>query len=157
MPQVSRRRTRKLLFQKLYSESFSHVENESFFESFVDNVHDFDIDQNYLKEMFDLIINNETLLLGLVHKYAPKFDLEKMNTMYVLPIFIWATEMLLLKEEIPAKVSINESVEIAKAFWDNSAKKIVNGVLNRIFEDYDSIKDNLEVSQDIKFSLFKKQ
>jgi transcription termination factor NusB len=34
--------------------------------------------------------------------------------------------MFFLTEEIPGKVSINEAVEIAKVYGDDSSKKIVN-------------------------------
>ena len=57
----------------------------------------------------------------------------------MLPIFIGACEMLFLKEEIPAKVSMNEAIEIAKVYGDDSSKKIVNGVLNKLVTQIDEI------------------
>jgi transcription termination factor NusB len=62
--------------------------------------------------------------------------------------------MFHLTEEIPAKVSINEAVEISKAFWDESAKKIVNGVLNNVYENHDVLKElskNPEWTNDFSF------
>jgi N utilization substance protein B len=62
--------------------------------------------------------------------------------------------MFHLTEEIPAKVSINEAVEISKAFWDDSAKKIVNGVLNKVYENHDELKEvskNPESTNDFSF------
>jgi hypothetical protein len=88
--------------------------------------------------------------------YAPKFEPENMSLTYVIPIFIWATEMLYFSEEIPAKVSMNEAIEIAKVYWEDSAKKIVNWVLNKLYKEYDEIKeklDNLEIKD--KHSFFK--
>ena len=38
-------------------------------------------------------------------------------------------------EDIPAKVSINEGIELAKRYDDDKAYSFVNGVLNRIAED----------------------
>jgi transcription termination factor NusB len=52
--------------------------------------------------------------------------------------------MFFLDEEIPAKVSINEAIEVTKSFWDDSSKKIVNWVLNKIFVDYDILKEELK-------------
>jgi transcription termination factor NusB len=66
--------------------------------------------------MLDIIIKNEAFFISLVEKYSPKFDPSKMNIMYILPMYIGLAEMFYLTEEIPAKVSINESVEVAKAF-----------------------------------------
>jgi N utilization substance protein B len=66
-------------------------------------------------------------------------------------------EMFYLTEEIPAKVSINESVEVAKAFWDDSAKKIVNGLLHSVFKDYEELKEFAKQPQETqKYSVLKK-
>jgi N utilization substance protein B len=62
--------------------------------------------------------------------------------------------MFHLTEEIPAKVSINEAVEMAKAFWDESAKKIVNGVLNNVYENQEEMKElskNVQENNDFSF------
>jgi len=65
--------------------------------------------------------------------------------------------MLFLKEEIPAKVTINEAVELAKVYGDDSAKKIVNGVLNKIYQDHKDITKDLEsFNKKNNFSLFSK-
>ena len=42
---------------------------------------------------------------------------------------------LLLDPDIPAKVSINEAIEIAKTFGGESSGKFVNGVLGSIYKD----------------------
>jgi transcription termination factor NusB len=66
--------------------------------------------------------------------------------------------MLFLKEEIPAKVSMNEAIEIAKVYWDDSSKKIVNGVLNKLMTQIDEVltlSQTFDYSQP-SFSYFKK-
>jgi transcription termination factor NusB len=66
--------------------------------------------------MFEKILAKESFFIHIIQKYAPKFQVENMDLSYVLPIFIGACEMLFLKEEIPAKVSMNEAIEIAKVY-----------------------------------------
>ncbi len=154
--EFNRRKTRKFLFQKLYSSCFAKVDDDSFNKHFFDDIFKFSIDRDYFNEMFSLIIKNEWVILEIIQRYAPKFDLKKMHIMYILPMFICIGEMLYLKEEIPGKVSINESVEIAKAFWDTSAKRIVNWVLNKVYENIEDIsKDLSKVEWEKDFSLFK--
>lgn len=151
---LNRKKTRKLLFQKLYAMSFWNFDNEAFTESFYDGVFNFDMDKVYYNEMSELIVKNESFYLEVLSKYAPKFELSSMNIMYVLPIFIGLAEMFHLTEEIPAKVSINEAVEMAKAFWDESAKKIVNGVLNNVYENQEEMKElskNVQENNDFSF------
>ncbi len=144
MSHYSRARTRKFLYQMLYADTFSKVEDESFKEAFFSWVFTSELDEEYLKIMHTLILDNQSFLLYTVGKYAPKFEVENIDLSSLIPIFIWVTEMLLLPEEIPAKVSINEAVEISKVYGDDSARKMVNGVLNKVLGDIDTLKAELQ-------------
>ncbi|MDD4901409.1 MAG: transcription antitermination factor NusB, partial [Patescibacteria group bacterium] len=42
---------------------------------------------------------------------------------------------LIFDKDIPAKVAINEAIEIAKTFGGESSGKFVNGVLGAIFKE----------------------
>ncbi|MFH0839209.1 MAG: transcription antitermination factor NusB [Candidatus Omnitrophota bacterium] len=46
-----------------------------------------------------------------------------------------ATYELLYMEDIPAKVAINEAVELAKKFGDDNSGKFVNGILDKISKE----------------------
>lgn len=141
----NRKKTRKLLFQELYSSSLNNFDKNLFRESFFDEVHTFYIDENYLEEMHKIITFHEKFFINIVKIYAPKFNVEKMSLSNVLPVYIWLAEMFFLTEEIPGKVSLNEAVEIAKVYWDDSAKKVVNWILNKVYKDFETLiktKDN---------------
>lgn len=140
MSNYARSRTRKFLYQKLYAQSFSKVEDDNFKEAFFAWVFQGELDEEYLNTMFDLIIKNENFLIEVVKKYAPRFDIENMDLSYIIPIFIWTAELFLLTEEIPAKVSINEAIEISKMYWDDSSRKMVNWVLNKVLVDIEELK-----------------
>lgn len=158
----SRSRTRRFLYQMLYASTFSKIDNESFRQSFFSWIFYSNLDEDYLKEMFDLIIKNELFLIEIIKTYAPKFEVSNMDLSYVLPIFIWSTEILMFSWEIPIKVSINESVEISKIYWDDSSKKIVNWVLNSVFNDIDILNKKLldfknnNKNNEMSFNFFKK-
>lgn len=139
-----RKKTRKLLFQKLYASTFSPVDMSSFDESFFNDVFDFDIDVKYLEEMYNLILEKEIYLLKIIEILAPKFKVETMGMVYVLPVMIGACEMLYFEEEIPAKVSLNEAIELAKVYGDESSKKIVNGMMNKMYKQLSEVQDQLD-------------
>ena len=63
-----------------------------------------------------------------------------MSPTYILPIYIALAEIFFLEEEIPIKVSLNEAIEIAKTYADDPGKKVVNGILNQVMENYDELK-----------------
>jgi N utilization substance protein B len=140
---VNRARTRKLLFQELYARKFHHFDAISFYESFYQGTFTFEIDTKYMQEIIEIIAKHESFFQAVIQKYAPKFDVKNMSLIYILPLYIALSEMFFLDEEIPAKVSMNEAIEIAKTYSDESGKKIINGILNKVFENYEDIKTNL--------------
>jgi len=131
------------------------VDEKKFEESFFDGIFDFTLDRAYLDEMFRLVRDHESFLLGIIAKYAPKFDLESMNRATLIATCIGAGEMYFFSEDIPAKVSLNEAVEIAKVYGDESSKKIVNGILNSFFEDIKAGK-NLDIQEQTHLHFFVK-
>ncbi|MDQ7009236.1 MAG: transcription antitermination factor NusB [Candidatus Gracilibacteria bacterium] len=140
----NRKKTRKYLYQKIYASTFSKIDNAEFDNTFYGEVFDFDLDSRYLEDMLEIIQEKEGYLLKIISLLAPKFKIKSMGNHYIIPIFIGAAEMLFLEEEIPAKVSINEAIEMSKVYGDESSKRIVNGVMNKLYKDFDNIKEQLE-------------
>jgi len=136
---VNRIKSRKLLFQELYSMKYNTLDHETFIETFYDNIFKFSKDEKYMNSMVKTITYYEKFYIYIINKYTPKYKIEKMSPIYILPIYIGLAEIFFLEEEIPAKVSINEAIQIAKIFWDDSAKKIVNWVLNKVLENLDDL------------------
>jgi len=154
---TSRKKTRKFLFQKLFSDTYIENDIDLFKKSFMIKSFEWNLDEKYLSEMNELVKEKQPELIELLKIYAPKFSPEKMDLTYVLPIFIWATEMLYFSEEIPAKVSLNEAVEISKTYWTESSKRIVNWVMNAFYKNFEETKIKLEnIENKTDFSFFDK-
>ena len=105
---------------------FNTLQAESFQTSFYDGKFTFEIDEAYIEEMIDIILKKESFFLSVIKKYSPRYEISRMSVLYILPIYIALAEMFYLKEEIPAKVSLNEAIEVTKMYGDDSAKKMVN-------------------------------
>ena len=71
---------------------------------------------------------------GYITKYAPEWPIEQITNVdrNILRVGIYE---LVFDLDIPAKVAINEAIEIAKAFGGESSGKFVNGVLGSIYKD----------------------
>lgn len=71
-----------------------------------------------------------------ISKYATEWPLEQITIVdrNILRIGVYE---LLFNDDIPAKVAINEAIEIAKSFGGESSGKFVNGVLGAIYKDVD--------------------
>lgn len=136
---VNRRKSRKLLFQELYAMSLNEFNQDLFRESFFADVFTFHPDEAYLTEMRKIVTFYEPFFISIIKRYTPKFNVKTMSLTYILPLYIWLAEMFFLTEEIPWIVTINEAVEVAKVYWDDSSKKIVNWVLNKVLQDIEEL------------------
>lgn len=69
----------------------------------------------------------------MIARFAPEWPLGAMNRVdrNVLRV---GTYELLHAEDIPAKVAINEAIEIAKAFGGETSGKFVNGILGAMYK-----------------------
>jgi N utilization substance protein B len=66
-----------------------------------------------------------------------------MSVINILPIYISFAEIFFLDEELAIKISINEAVELAKRYGDDSSKRLVNGILGQVvnnIEEWDKKK-----------------
>ncbi len=70
-------------------------------------------------------------------KYATEWPLDQITIVdrNILRIGIYE---LLMDNEIPPKVAINEAIEIAKTYGGESSGRFVNGVLGAIYKDLDN-------------------
>lgn len=75
----------------------------------------------------------------MIGRYAPEWPVDQIATIdrNVLRIAIFE---LLLSDNTPTKVAINEAVELAKQFGSDSSSRFVNGVLGSLVAKETSIK-----------------
>lgn len=104
--------------------------NKEVFSSFAP---DFD-DQGFSNDLVKKVIANLPEIDKYIIKYATEWPLEQITIVDRNILRIGVYELVFCKE-IPAKVAINESIEIAKAFGGGSSGKFVNGVLGAIYKD----------------------
>lgn len=146
MKKASRHETRECLLQALYGRSVlgERFEIGNFLESYFDERFEHLATDAYFSETFAGVVSHEAELCSLVRKYAPKFEIEMMPVVNLLPIFIAGYEMLYLEcDKVPERVSIDEAIELTKKFSDENAKTLVNGVLNSLKNDRDTLKAEL--------------
>jgi N utilization substance protein B len=91
-------------------------------------------DQGFVSELVGGVLKNIDEIDKYIIKYATEWPLDQITLVdrNILRLGIYE---LAYSENIPAKVAINEAIEIAKAFGGESSGKFVNGVLGAIFKD----------------------
>jgi N utilization substance protein B len=70
----------------------------------------------------------------LLQQYAEHWDLERMSVVDRNILRLAGFE-LLWRADVPAKVAINEAIEIAKKFGTAESSRFINGVLDRIHKE----------------------
>jgi transcription antitermination protein NusB len=70
----------------------------------------------------------------LITQYTEHWDLERMAVVdrNILRVAIFE---LLWHEDVPAKVAINEAIEIAKKFGTRESSRFINGILDRVHKE----------------------
>ena len=89
---------------------------------------------DYVKQVFFGSITNSAIIAETMEKCLVGWKRERVSFVSRAIITLSAYELMFM-EDIPAKVSINEAVELAKKYDDDKAYSFVNGVLNAIAED----------------------
>ena len=69
-----------------------------------------------------------------IAKYATEWPLEQITIVDSNILRIGVYE-LIFDKDMPAKVAINEAIEIAKTYGGESSGRFVNGVLGAIYKD----------------------
>ncbi len=77
------------------------------------------------------ILEQKVFLDGKIQKAAPDFPVEKINKID-LAILRLATYELLIKQKEPKNVIIDEAIELAKEFANETSPSFINGVLGSI-------------------------
>lgn len=91
-------------------------------------------EEKFVVTTVDGVLDHQTEIDALISKYAPEWPIEQITGVdrNILRIGIFE---LIHSPHIPAKVAINEAIELAKAFGGESSGRFVNGVLGSIFRE----------------------
>ena len=79
------------------------------------------------------IFQNKTFLDEQIVKAAPEYPIDKINRTDLAVLRLAVYELLLEKKE-PAKVIIDEAVELAKEYGGESSPAFVNGALGKVLQ-----------------------
>lgn len=90
-------------------------------------------DRKFCDELITRTINNNDKYEAIIKETVDNWDMERIALIDAIIIKMCLTEFFHF-EDIPPKVSINESIDIAKDFSTRNSGKFVNGVLDAILE-----------------------
>ena len=77
---------------------------------------------------------NKKEIDGIIAQCAPDWPLDKISKIDLVILRIAVFEILYGKGKVPDKVAIDEAVELAKEFGNDTSSKFVNGVLGTVVD-----------------------
>ncbi len=97
-------------------------------------------DQGFVKKLVNGARENLDVIDKYIIKYATEWPLDQITTIdrNILRVGVYE---LVMDDDIPPKVAIDEAIEVAKSFGGESSGKFVNGVLGAIYRDVEENKN----------------
>ncbi|MDG1950842.1 MAG: transcription antitermination factor NusB, partial [bacterium] len=105
-------------------------------------------DEGFINQLIDGVMDNMSDIDAIITNFAPDWPIETITIVDRNVLRLGVFE-LKIAEAIPAKVAINEAIELAKGFGGQSSGRFVNGVLGAIYKDMVA-KDELKAIDKVK-------
>jgi len=143
--------------QSLYEWDFRGRKEEMLPEIVERNIQEFAAgmeDPSFVRDLINGVMGHIVALDKIIEKAAPQWPLEQIAVVDRNVLRIGLFELLFGKrDEVPPKVAINESIELAKSFGGESSGKFVNGVLGTVYREIgepgkEHVKEEKENSED---------
>lgn len=111
------------------------VMSKSKVPSLVDDVikSNLEIDNEFVKSIVYGVVTYKSVIDELANKYMKQWDISRIDKTgaAILRIAIYEIKYT----DTPAIVAINEAIELAKKYSDDSVRKIINAVLDKIVNE----------------------
>lgn len=131
---VNRHLSRTIAMQSVYEWDFRHQENLQDIVARNINIYRDDTDKEFVIRSVEGIKKHRSEIDDKIVSVAPEFPIEQISNIdkAILRLAIYE---LIYNSEIPAKVAINEAVELGKTFGGENSYKFINGVLGTIYRN----------------------
>ncbi len=127
----SRRRARGLALQALYEIDSARHEPEEVIKHLLVEQKLTGENADFMRELVNGVIRNREKIDGSIRNFAPAWPIRQISVIdrNILRLAIFE---ILLDNNVPVKVAINEAVELAKTFGSDGSPKFINGVLGSV-------------------------
>ncbi|WP_085523404.1 transcription antitermination factor NusB [Tuberibacillus sp. Marseille-P3662] len=128
---MKRREAREKAVQALF-----HITlNDTGIHEALDNVNAQQTSEPFIKELLTTTIEHRDTIDALIKNYLIHWQFDRLSQMDRTIMRLAICEICYFGD-IPAGVSINEAVELAKKFSDHDAHKFINGILSKVANNH---------------------
>lgn len=102
---------------------------------FLSELYKDDEDREFVKDLFMKTILNDDMLTAEIQGKTPNWDKDRIANLDLILLKMAICEFLKFPS-IPAKVTINEYIELAKEYSTSKSSMFVNGILDKLIKEY---------------------
>lgn len=137
---ANRHIARSIVLQSLFELDFrDYSELESAEEILLRDAAEFAndvVDISFVRNLLTGVLSKKNEIDLVIEKAAPDWPLDKISTIDRNILRIGLYELLFAdSKEVPAKVAINEAIELSKNYGGEKSSKFVNGVLGSVYKE----------------------
>ena len=136
---ANRHLSRSIVLQTLFEWDLNDIERKEVDEILERNVSEFapnKTDAPFIEKLLDGILSKQSELDKVIEKAAPEWPIDRISPVDRNILRLGLYELLFAdRKEVPAKVAINESIELAKQFGGENSSRFVNGVLGAVYKE----------------------
>jgi N utilization substance protein B len=136
---ANRHLSRSIVLQTLFEWDLNNVERVDIGGVLERNMSEFapnKADSPYMEKLLDGILGKQSELDLIITKAAPEWPVERISPVDRNILRLGLFELLFAdRKEVPAKVAIDEAIELAKQFGGDNSSRFVNGVLGAVYKE----------------------
>lgn len=136
---ANRHLSRSIVLQTLFEWDLNAIDKNALKEVLDRNVEEFaqnKTDRPFMDKLLDGVISKQSELDLVIEKAAPEWPIDRISPVDRNILRLGLFELLFSeRSEVPAKVAINEAIELAKQFGGDNSSRFVNGVLGAVYKE----------------------
>jgi transcription antitermination protein NusB len=136
---ANRHLSRSIVLQSLFEWDLNNLDKKTVSGVLERNVLEFapnKTDLPFMSKLLDGVMGKQSELDLVIEKAAPEWPIDRISPVDRNILRLGLFELLFAeRDEVPAKVAINEAIELAKQFGGENSSRFVNGVLGAVYKE----------------------
>ncbi len=136
---ANRHLSRSIVLQTLFEWDLNAIDKKEIRTVLDRNVEEFaenKTDTPFMAKLLDGVLGKQPELDQVIEKAAPEWPIDRISPVDRNILRLGLFELLFAdRKEVPAKVAINEAIELAKQFGGENSSRFVNGVLGAVYKE----------------------
>ncbi|MNH89683.1 hypothetical protein D3C73_422090 [compost metagenome] len=149
---MKRRLAREIIVQSLYQMEMNDVESADAVEMLIAEAAEENESEHVITDEIELkayvvahvngVWEHKTAIDDMLEHYLKGWQMSRLSRVD-RQILRLATFEMVFADDVPAKVAVNEAIDLAKHFGTDDSGKFVNGVLGKMIQELDTLKTEL--------------